>query len=285
MDKQECPECSLRVSHMATYCPRCKEKLGPNPGEFLCGTWERPISKENLPLPFVHYPSIYGVYLAFGESLDSVPKLCECSRKSFNQATAKFISKSEVYSNKVRALLPRALTDFYLSEEDDRGPGSVVPMETIKVIFKETEFSEGLCHVCNPDVIPAFHYALGGNSFKNNYGWYIEQVRLEHGLSPYTETSPLWKQSIRDIEQDVQDPDLIQLVKEYIVAIKEQENMKGVAPKMEDFDTFQEWYESNSSVAQSNRDNLSLQSQFKLVRKSFAAMDNYVENVTLCKKK
>jgi len=37
------------------------------------------VTKESLPLPYVHYPSLYGTFIAFSGD-DRVPYLCECAR-------------------------------------------------------------------------------------------------------------------------------------------------------------------------------------------------------------
>ena len=41
-----------------------------------------PIKKENLPLPFVHYPNHYGTFMSFSEDENGQDYFCKCSESA-----------------------------------------------------------------------------------------------------------------------------------------------------------------------------------------------------------
>jgi hypothetical protein len=51
---------------------------------------DSPIVAEKLPLPFVHYPNHYGVFLGFSDQLDGELYFCKCSESAIKNLFGTF---------------------------------------------------------------------------------------------------------------------------------------------------------------------------------------------------
>ena len=124
------------------------------------------ITIEQLPLPFVFYPNLGGCFFAFAEDINSEKYFCECERKSitnFLRIAAR--NNSDYERRRKMAFPPSCLTD---------------------VINNSIRFKDKICFRCNKQ-IPQKKYCspMYGGSFKQHYGWYIEQEYYRLGVDRY----------------------------------------------------------------------------------------------------
>ncbi len=135
------------------------------------------VHEESLPLPFVYYPNHYGTFFAFGESEDSEPFLCECSKEPLaHLATLNTRFPSLHNTNPDRnALLDSFHVPDSLAKASQRDEFSL----------SELNFKERLCHRCNL-VPPTRRYCheMYGGKFKQSFGWYINQAYLRLAIKP-----------------------------------------------------------------------------------------------------
>lgn len=138
------------------------------------------ITREDLPLPIVHYPGFYGTFFAFAESDDSENLfLCSCAREATANAlefrqiaamqTAKPAAMTATPISISRRIFPRALVNQSLTQ----GPSAL-------------RFRDKLCHRCNLR-IPSLAYCVPmyGSRFIQTFGWYINQARYRLGIERY----------------------------------------------------------------------------------------------------
>ncbi len=101
------------------------------------------VARENLPLPVVHYPQMYGAFFAFSDEKAPSLFLCGCSEPAIrNYLRLKpIISKHIQYGGPERTtplderLFPKAITQVSLQHPED-------PLALL-------EFKNGLCHRCS----------------------------------------------------------------------------------------------------------------------------------------
>lgn len=136
------------------------------------------IEEPNLPARFVHYPNHYGVFFAFGQTTDEVPKLCLCAKGAV-EVTLKYLSAGNrrnytdplITAPLSSHFFPKSLAQYSLEHHSDH-----------------LEFAEKLCHRCN--LLPpsqSFCHPMYGGLFKQTYGWYIQQTQLRYGVVSNTE--------------------------------------------------------------------------------------------------
>lgn len=148
------------------------------------------VVEELLPYPIVHYPDFYGIFFAFRKDKKSSLNLCSCSQS----AVATYLSigllqiEDGLIDDGVR-------TDgFNIFQQgklalDRNFPAALRKKFTRKgctpnEIIGRLNFFPKLCHECN-EATPAYLYCPGayGSSFKQNYGWYINKLSLDYGIS------------------------------------------------------------------------------------------------------
>lgn len=113
------------------------------------------IVREMLPLPYVHYPGIYGVFLAFSARRADEPTLCGCCRAAVgNYLRMRSLRAPQGrYSDPRRNVMadsfafPLAIAKMVLHEELD----SATP------ITRRLRFQPGLCHKCSA-AVPSMRY-------------------------------------------------------------------------------------------------------------------------------
>ena len=138
------------------------------------------IGKEDLPLPYVHYPPHYGTFFAFSETASSQLFLCECSVpavQNFLALRAIAMLENNDLNARVAANaalhLPEELADVDLSV-------SANPLG-------EFRFRRAICHRCN--LIPPtrrYCHEMYGVTFIQRFGWYVKQAYLRQGILPRT---------------------------------------------------------------------------------------------------
>lgn len=134
---------------------------------------QSPISYEQLPLPYVYYPPIYGAFFGFSADIGEEIYFCECEREAIN----KYFSIREVqplknYSGDRINLLDSALFPYLLSKQ-------------IRINAKFLKFKPNLCFRCN-HVVPRLNYchSMYGGEFEQKHGWYIQQEYFINGIDP-----------------------------------------------------------------------------------------------------
>jgi len=136
------------------------------------------IVKEDLPLPFVHYPKHYGTFFAFSEKENSTPYLCECSkpalvnylglRDKIEGADQNALYDQAAHLDKLH--FPDSLSKRFASQEN--------PLNAL-------QFMKAICHRCNL-VPPTMRYCheMYGVTFIQYFGWYVDQAYLRFGILP-----------------------------------------------------------------------------------------------------
>lgn len=141
---------------------------------------KRTVAQEDLPLPFVNYPGHYGTFIAFSDTPDGTPTLCDCTRSAIeNYITDRCRTKPLLNSDRRRMFVvdslafPLSVVDWVSSRQLEMSPSC------IDVI----EFGRGLCHCCNR-AVPSYRWCheMYGSPFKQTYGWYVSQRRFEIGV-------------------------------------------------------------------------------------------------------
>jgi hypothetical protein len=133
--------------------------------------------QEDLPFPWVHYPGLYGTFMGFSQSPDAEICLCACTAPLVQN----YLRLRQVATSwKMNALPERRapLAANYFPEpliQRSRVPGFDPT--------KDITFHEGLCHRCNL-ATPSLRWenGLSGVSFRERFGWYINQLYLQMGV-------------------------------------------------------------------------------------------------------
>lgn len=135
------------------------------------------ITMENLPLPIVHYPGIYGAFFAFSENVNGEIYFCECERKAIENYIN--LRKQKPLTNYVGYKTYPLGGDFFpekISEKSRMWKDN--PLNHVK-------FKEKICFACN-GAIPKLLYCdpMYGDTFQQKYGWYKIQEMLRMGIDP-----------------------------------------------------------------------------------------------------
>lgn len=154
------------------------------------------VTYENLPLPIVYYPNLYGAFFAFSSDIDSDIYFCECERLAIENYI-KLRQQMPLINYSGSKTNPLG-TDFFpelISEMSLNNPQS--PLD----IFK---FKKNICFYCN-NKKPKLKYCLPmyGNIFKQTYGWLIQQEYFRLGIDPYQQNNILPEYFPNDIDTDI----------------------------------------------------------------------------------
>jgi len=122
--------------------------------------------KENLPFPYVCYPSHYGAFIGFREREDSEVILCECAK----EAVAYFL---HVYNNDndISKNFPTPIVK------------KLIAANAKKYDLRDClSFKSNLCHVCN-QMPPKLRWCIPmyGSESDMLFGWYFKQERYKYG--------------------------------------------------------------------------------------------------------
>lgn len=127
------------------------------------------ITYENLPMPYVFYPPLYGAFFAFSDSPDSDIYFCECEKEAIeNYFEILKVAPIRNQATQESRLFPKKL---YRTVEQQFDP--------------KIKYKSNLCFRCNK-IIPQLNYChpMYGSEFERKYGWYIQQEYLKNGLDP-----------------------------------------------------------------------------------------------------
>lgn len=131
------------------------------------------VTIEDLPLPIVFYPEIYGSFFAFAEDVGEPVFFCECEKDAINNFITLRNKEREDEPNKTSLLIkkefPRITYDLIKDCNED-----------IKI---NIPYKKGLCFKCNGS-IPRKKYChpMYGGKFVQSYGWYINQEYYKLGI-------------------------------------------------------------------------------------------------------
>lgn len=132
------------------------------------------ITRENLPLPIVHYPSHYGTFIGFAQERDSQQGvICGCARPAVDNLYQLIYSKGaegEFWSS-IYHYFPKTIVPIFSSYGEQSQYAN--------------DFVSGICHRCNL-VAPSMRYCheMYGTRFIQTYGWYLNQAYLRLGILP-----------------------------------------------------------------------------------------------------
>ncbi|MFZ2189501.1 MAG: hypothetical protein WA057_01490 [Candidatus Magasanikiibacteriota bacterium] len=138
-------------------------------------------AKESLPLPIVLYPGFYGAFFGFkqDEHSDEI-YFCSCSKEAIeNYIKIRLSDKIPINIHKTRMYLLDSL-EFPISFVEKMIKLNVPENASI---INELKFKDKICHECN-GATPSYRYCheMYGQTFKQNYGWYIKKRGYELGL-------------------------------------------------------------------------------------------------------
>lgn len=172
---------------------------------------------EDLPLPYVLYPELYGSFFAFKESKEATDiYFCECERQGIeNYLVLK--QRQQKFSFFRNGAIPLLGTDEFPSAVAQTSlKDTVNPLSLFK-------FRKGICHRCNGK-LPQEEYcdSMYGTAFKRQYGWFINQKYFEYGIYYMLEG----KMSIQKelILREKCPPDVLEIWDKFILANEESED-------------------------------------------------------------
>ena len=136
---------------------------------------------ENLPLPHVRYPDVYGTWLSFRSTFDAQPWFCSCQKP----AMINFLRMNEVTTH-YRLRPGDSLLSHFL---DSSSVEFFTPIHSIDDLRRENCFKDSICHRCNLKV-PSVRWSNhpSHSVFMQHFGWYVKQSHLSFGinwLSPF----------------------------------------------------------------------------------------------------
>jgi len=134
------------------------------------------IIRESLPLPFVHYPNMYGTFFVFSETEDGSVYMCSCAQTAVENLLAlKTLHPEGKYGDELRT----APLDTWRFPPIIAKLSHQFPEPPIAIL----KFQRGVCHRCNL-ATPSLRYCheMYGGPFRQHYGWYIEQTYLRLGI-------------------------------------------------------------------------------------------------------
>jgi len=134
------------------------------------------VAQEELPFPWVHYPGLYGTFMGFSRARDTEVCLCACTAPHV-QNYLQLRQASAWDSNALpQKRAPLAANHF---------PAALIRRSQVAGFdpMKDLTFHEGLCHRCNL-ATPSMRWenGLSGVSFRERFGWYINQTYLQLGV-------------------------------------------------------------------------------------------------------
>lgn len=134
------------------------------------------IAEEKLPLPFVLYPNLYGTFHCFSKSgkISNQWYFCECAKPSIENFLKLSLQSSDKNNSDPLRLAP--LNNFAF-------PDLVAKLSLKKEVTKIIKYKNNLCHRCNMAVAHKnYCHKMYGGSFKQKYGWYINQTFYKYGV-------------------------------------------------------------------------------------------------------
>lgn len=132
---------------------------------------------ENLPFPFVHYPSWIGAFIGFAQDDSSSVYMCTCSERAVRNyfSLVNLEEKDDCFEENHRLDVTKKFPS-QIAEQIIADPNFHVDM---------LKFQPELCHKCN--MSSPYIRACGPpeNNFKQYYMWYITQQYYMLGITPF----------------------------------------------------------------------------------------------------
>jgi len=121
--------------------------------------------RENLPYPYVCYPSHYGAFIGFRETATSDVYLCECAKEAIEYFLSRYDNKHDIKNN-----FPKPIFESYSENQNT---------------FQSLNFKRNLCHVCN-QTPPKLRWCIPmyGSESDMLLGWYFKQERYRYREMP-----------------------------------------------------------------------------------------------------
>lgn len=127
------------------------------------------VTFENLPLPYVYYPSTGRAFFAFSDTPHSDIYFCDCEREAIENYI-KILKIAPIKNNTSHQFeyFPKVIANKI------RDSGQI-----------DIKYKPKLCFKCNK-IVPALKYChpMYGGEFEQKYGWYIIQEYLKNGILP-----------------------------------------------------------------------------------------------------
>ena len=137
------------------------------------------VCREELPLPYVHYPGHYGTFFAYSETEEGERFLCECA----GPAVRNYIALKALTSREHEV----ARSSGSARPEDKvPGPRAAEPrLSDEPAMLARCQYKRAICHRCNL-LPPSWRYCheMYGVEFIQHFGWYVNQGYLKFGILP-----------------------------------------------------------------------------------------------------
>lgn len=159
------------IERLRSSAGKYQKVIERNPSNVSIGS----ITMENLPLPVVYYPPLYGAFFAFSDDVDGDFYFCECERKAINNyLKLKEQQPPQNYDTSKSYPLGSGTFPPYVAEQSAHWHGD---------LQSHIKYKKNLCFRCNHKV-PKKTYCLPmyGGQFKQHYGWYIQQEYFNCGI-------------------------------------------------------------------------------------------------------
>ena len=139
------------------------------------------VTVEELPLPIVYYPALYGCFFVFSENINAPLYFCECTRNTIENY---FIFLQETSERALYALNDKLFPPIISKQIKDWD----------EPLIHHIHFQEKICFACNRR-LPKLSYChpMYGGNFQQKYGWYKRQeiLRLYIALNTKSEIDNL----------------------------------------------------------------------------------------------
>ena len=149
------------------------------------GIKETTVSREDLPLPVVVYPQMYGTFIGFKSDYQEEINFCRCSKNAILNAirlrdSFSFHKDKPSNWNLFSRDFPQEILELLIK-------GSV-PMNPEHI--DHFKFKDKICHECN-DSIPKYRFLheMYGGLFTQNFGWYIRKQGFDYGMNISSDNS------------------------------------------------------------------------------------------------
>ena len=164
---------NLFVENLREKAGKYKKLIRTNTSNVSLGD----VTIEDLPLPIVYYPNLYGAFFGFAKTVDSKIVFCECERKAIENYVK--LRRKMPLKNYTGSKTNPLGSDFFPQTISELSTGETNPLSKF-------EFGDGICFRCNKKV-PRLTYCLPmyGGSFAQHYGWYIKQEYFRLGIDTY----------------------------------------------------------------------------------------------------
>ena len=155
---------------------RQTQRIRPNKGKDAEILVQSKFVKEELPLPYVLYPNLYGTFIGFATQVDEQIFFCSCLEPAIDNYIELIKHNPKgLYSDQL-IMNPLSSHEFPPIIAKKSADYKTNPKEIIA-------FKDRICHKCNlaTPSVRALHPMYGGK-FKQYYGWYIKQQYFHLGI-------------------------------------------------------------------------------------------------------